>query len=129
MTIHTVLMSTTLVWAALSVSSQPESTARWTELQRHALEDIGREGVEMLIEIPAGVSSARHSHPGDDFGYVIDGTIVLQVDGKPPLTVKAGEAFFTARGHVHNARNIGSRPARVVDTYIIDTGQPVVIPR
>ena len=102
--------------------------ARWTELQRRALSDIGRDGVEMMIEIPAGVATARHSHPGDDFGYVAEGTIVLQVDGNAPLTVKAGETFFTARGRVHNARNLGKTTARVVDTYIIDKGQPVVVP-
>src|SRR5690348_16524361 len=108
---------------------QPQGAAPWTELQRRVLPDIGRDGVEMMIEIPAGASTARHHHPGDDFGYVIEGTIVLQVDGNPPLTVKAGETFFTARGRVHNARNIGSTTARVVDTYIVDTGQPVVIPQ
>jgi len=117
-----IVMFGALVWT-------PPSPARWTELQRRSLDDIGREGVEMLIEIPAGKSSARHSHPGDDFGYVLQGTIVLQVDGNPPLTVTAGETFFTARGRVHNARNIGTVTARVVDTYIIDKGQPVVIPQ
>ena len=59
---------------------------------------------------------------------VVEGIIVLQVDGNAPLTVKAGETFFTARGHVHNARNIGNTTARVVDTYVIDKGEPVVIP-
>ena len=53
---------------------------------------------------------------------------MLQVDGHPPLTVRAGETFFTARGELHNARNIGTAPAKVVDTYIIDKGRPVVIP-
>jgi quercetin dioxygenase-like cupin family protein len=75
-----------------------------------------------------GGVSARHSHPGEDFGYVIEGTIVLSVDGYPPVTVKAGETFFTPRGHVHNARNIGKTTARAVDTYIIDKGKPAVIP-
>jgi len=126
MTIQTMLIGGALTLTALA-TVQPAS-ARWTELQRRVLTDIGREGVEMLIEIPAGASTARHSHPGDDFGYVVAGIIVLQVDGNPPLTVKAGETFFTARGHVHNARNIGSTTARVVDTYVIDKGQPVVIP-
>lgn len=121
------MIRTLIVTFGVLVWMQP-APARWTELQRRTLDDIGREGVEMLIEIPAGVSSARHSHPGDDFGYVVEGTIVLQVDGNPPLTVKAGETFFTARGRVHNARNIGTSTARVVDTYIIDKGQPVVIP-
>ena len=106
--------------------AQPSAT--WKELQRHDLAPIGREGVEMLIEIPPGVTTARHSHAGDDFGYVIEGTIVLYMDGKPPLTVKAGETFFTERGHIHNATNIGKTMARAVDTYIIDMGTQVVIP-
>jgi uncharacterized cupin superfamily protein len=67
-----------------------------------------------LIEIPPGATSARHSHPGEDFGYVIAGTIVLQVDGKPPLTLKA--------------RNLGTTPARALDTYVIDQGKPGIAP-
>lgn len=126
MTIQTMLICGALTLTGLT-TVQPVPP-RWTELQRRALADIGREGVEMLIEIPPGASTARHSHPGDDFGYVLAGIIVLRVDGSPPLTVQAGETFFTARGHVHNAQNIGSTTARVVDTYIIDTGRPVVIP-
>jgi quercetin dioxygenase-like cupin family protein len=55
---------------------------------------------------------------------VIGGTIVLMVEGKPPVTVRAGEVFFTERGHFHNARNIGTTTARAVDTYIIDKGKP-----
>ncbi len=82
----------------------------------------------MAIEIPPGVTSARHSHPGEDFGYVIEGTIVLYVDGYPPKTVKAGEVFFTERGHIHNARNIGTVTARAVDTYVVDKGVPVITP-
>ena len=81
----------------------------------------------MLIEIPAGGVLARHTHPGEDFGYLIEGTIVLMIDGYPPATIKAGETFFTPRGHFHSARNIGKVTARAVDAYIIDKGQPVVI--
>ena len=82
----------------------------------------------MVIEIPAGGVSARHTHPGEDFGYLLEGIIVLEVDGYPPQTVRAGETFFTPRGHFHSARNIGKTMARAVDTYIIDKGKPVVIP-
>ena len=115
-----------LATVAVCVAQRP--SAKWVELQRHDLADISREGVEMLIEIPPGVTTARHSHAGDNFGYLIQGTIVLQIDGKPPQTVKAGETFFTERGHIHNARNIGKIPAKAVDTYIVDKGKPVVIP-
>ncbi len=115
-----------LAMAAICGAEQP--AAKWSELQRRDIPGTGLEGVTMAIEIPPGTSSARHSHPGEDFGYVIEGTIVLQVDGKPPMTVRAGEAFFTERGHIHNASNIGATTARAVDTYIIDKGKPVVTP-
>ena len=111
---------------AICVAGQP--AAKWTELQRRDIPGTGREGVTTVIEIPPGVSSARHSHPGEDFGYVIEGTIVLYVDGNPPITVRAGEVFFTGRGHIHNARNIGTTTARAVDTYIIDKGKPGITP-
>ncbi len=116
------------VLATIAVCGAQQPAAKWTELQRHDIPGTGREGVTMAIEIPPGVTSARHSHPGEDFGYLIEGTIVLQVDGKPPITVKAGEVFFTERGHLHSARNIGTTTARAVDTYIIDKGKPVITP-
>lgn len=128
MTTRAALISGAAILAMAVVCAAQQPSAKWKELQRHNLADIGREGVEMLIEIPPGVSTARHSHAGDDFGYLIEGVIVLYVDGKPPLTVKAGETFFTARGQIHNARNIGKITARAVDNYIIDKGKPVVIP-
>jgi quercetin dioxygenase-like cupin family protein len=114
--------------ATIALYGAQQPSAKFTELQRHDLTVANGEGVTMVIEIPVGGVSARHSHPGEDFGYVIEGTIVLAVDGYPPVTVKAGETFFTPRGHVHNARNIGKTTARAVDTYIIDKGKPVVIP-
>jgi quercetin dioxygenase-like cupin family protein len=122
------LFSGTAILAMIAVSGAEQPAAKWTELQRHDIPGTGREGVTMAIEIPPGVTSARHSHPGEDFGYLIEGTIVLMVDGKPPLTVKAGETFFTERGHIHCARNIGTTIARAVDTYIVDKGKPVVTP-
>lgn len=129
MTTRTALLSGAAILTTLVLGGAPRAPSKWTELQRHDLHDIGRVGVEMLIEIPPGVTTARHSHAGDDFGYVVEGTIELMIDGQPPRTVKAGQTFFTARGQVHNARNIGSTTAKAVDTYIVDQGSPVVIPR
>jgi quercetin dioxygenase-like cupin family protein len=111
---------------ALCCAQQPASNFR--ELQRHPIPGTQMEGVTTTVEIPPGATSARHSHPGEDFGYLIEGTIVLQVDGKAPVTVHAGETFFTERGHIHNARNIGTTVARAVDTYVIDKGKPGVTP-
>lgn len=125
---RTMLISAAAVLAMAALKGAEQPGATWRELQRHDIPGSGREGVTMAIEIPPGASSARHSHPGEDFGYLIEGTIVLQVDGQPPKTVRAGEVFFTERGHIHNARNIGATTARAIDTYVIDEGKPVVTP-
>jgi quercetin dioxygenase-like cupin family protein len=102
--------------------------AKFNELQRRPIPGTELEGVTTVAVIPPGTTSARHSHPGEDFGYVIEGTIVLMVDGKPPVTLHAGDVFFTERGHIHNARNIGTTTARAVDTYVIDKGKPGITP-
>jgi quercetin dioxygenase-like cupin family protein len=122
------LMSGAAVLAIIAVSRAQPPAAKFTELQRRDIPGTGREGVTTVAEIPPGVTSARHSHPGEDFGYLMEGTIVLYVDGKPPQTVKAGETFFTERGQIHNARNIAATMARAVDTYVIDKGKPGIIP-
>src|SRR5579862_4896648 len=117
-----------LATALLALCAAQTPAPKFNELQRRPIPGTQLEGVTTTVEIPPGATSARHSHPGEDFGYLIEGTIVLMVDGKPPRTVKAGEVFFTERGHFHNARNIGTTTARAVDTYVIDKGKPGVIP-
>jgi quercetin dioxygenase-like cupin family protein len=112
----------------ISIGATGQPAAKFSELQRQDIPGTGREGVTTVAVIPPGATSARHSHPGEDFGYLIEGTIILMVDGKPPLTVRAGEVFFTERGQIHNARNIGTTVARAVDTYVIDKGKPGITP-
>jgi quercetin dioxygenase-like cupin family protein len=123
-----------MVWLALVASTitiaghaqQPNAT--WTELQRGDLSVPGREGITMTIVIPPGGQSARHSHPGEDFGYLLAGTVVLEFDDGERKTLAAGDAYLIRRGRVHHARNIGRTPARFLDTYVIEKGQPVVTP-
>jgi quercetin dioxygenase-like cupin family protein len=125
---RTMLISGAAVLAMIAVCGAEKPAATFSELQRRDIPGTGLEGVTTVAEIPPGATSARHSHPGQDFGYVIEGTIVLYVDGKPPITVRAGEVFFTERGQIHNARNIGTTTARAVDTYVIDKGKPGITP-
>ncbi len=116
------------ILAVIAVSMAQKPAAKFSEVQRHDIPGTTLVGVTTVAEIPPGVTSARHSHPGEDFGYLIEGTIILYVDGKAPVTLKAGDVFFTERGHVHNARNIGTTMARAVDTYVVDRGKPSITP-
>jgi quercetin dioxygenase-like cupin family protein len=112
--------------AGVCIAQQP--AFRRTELQRGDLTAAGREAVMAVAEIPAGVASGRHTHPGEELGYVIEGPVVVEIDGQPARTLKTGEAFLIPSGRVHNARNTGKGTARVLATYVIEKGKPVATP-
>ncbi|MBY0494838.1 MAG: cupin domain-containing protein [Cyanobacteria bacterium] len=119
------LTSCAVVGVTIAVGAAQSSPVTRTELQRSDLSIPGREAVMIVAEIPAGVSSDRHRHPGENLGYILEGTIVLRVDGRTPQTLTTGDVFVIAPGVVHNARNVGSTRARVLDTYIIEKGKAV----
>ena len=88
----------------------------------------GREAVVARVEIAPGATAGRHTHPGDEITYVIEGEGELLVDGKPPRHVRAGDAFVIPAGKVHDARNSGSATLRVVGVYVVEKGQPLAAP-
>ena len=97
-----------------------------TNLLRNDLSAAGREVIQVLVEFAPGVSAARHSHPGEEFIYVTEGAIEYTLDGKPPLTVKAGEVLFVPYGTPHSAKNVGSVKAVELATYIVEKGKPLL---
>lgn len=98
------------------------------ELQRGDLSVAGREAVVVRAEFDPDGIVGRHTHPGEESSYVIEGTLVLEVDGKPPVTLNAGEVFFIPAGVVHAAKNIGKTQAKVLATYIVEKGKPLSTP-
>jgi quercetin dioxygenase-like cupin family protein len=54
--------------------------------------------------------------------------VTFELEGKPPMTLKAGESFFIPAGHVHSAKNTGTGPAKVLSTYIVEKGKPLATP-
>src|SRR3989454_1031687 len=99
-----------------------------TVLQDQDLTAQGRHAVVARAEFVPGGAAGRHTHPGEELGYVVEGALLLEVDGQPPRTLKAGDAFFVEAGKVHDGKNIGSGPAKVLATYIIEKGKPVASP-
>ena len=73
-----------------------------------------------------GVAFGRHSHPGAEVVYVLEGTLEYQLDGEPPVTLKAGEALFIPSGTIHAARNVGKGNGAELATYIVEKGKPLV---
>jgi quercetin dioxygenase-like cupin family protein len=97
------------------------------DLQRHDLSAPGREVVQTIVELAPGVTSSRHTHPGEEIVYVLEGApLEYQVEGKPPVTLKPGDVLFIPAGAVHSARNVGNRKGAELATYIVEKGKPLL---
>lgn len=90
--------------------------------------DDSKEFALIAVTLAPGASSPMHTHPGDCVGAVIEGDLDLVVDGQGGKSVKTGEGFHNARGLVHQFRNAGDKPVRLVTTIFYDKGQPRVQP-
>ena len=84
-----------------------------------------RHAVQAKAEFDPGGAIGRHTHPGEELSIVLEGTLVLEVDGQAPRTINAGESFFIPAGVIHAGKNAGSGKAVVFATYIVEKGKPV----
>jgi len=122
-----VAFAVALAGLAVAVGAQQTGFKR-TVLQQHDISVAGREAITTLGEFQPGASPGRHTHPGEEISYVVEGSVVLEQDGKPNVTVHAGEAFMIPAGTVHNATNRGTGVAKIVATYIVEKGKPLATP-
>jgi len=113
---------------ALHVAPALQPGARRTELQRHDLGVPGREVIQVRVELDPGVTFGKHWHPGEEIVYVLEGSLEYQVEGKPQLTLKAGDVLFIPARTIHAARNVGSGPGAELATYVVEKGKPLVVP-
>ena len=105
-------------------SAAPAAFKR-TELQRFPSPVPGWGIVQSLAEIPEGVASGRHSHPGPEVGYIVRGDIAMEFDDRPTLTLRTGDPFLIPPDVIHNARNIGTVTTKMLSTYVVDEAQPL----
>lgn len=85
------------------------------------------EAVVGIAEIPPGASSGRHRHPGVEVGYVLEGAMLVEREGQAPATLSAGQAFKNDHG-VHNAKNTGTKPVKILAVYLVEKGKPLAEP-
>jgi quercetin dioxygenase-like cupin family protein len=102
-----------------------QSGFKRTVIQQGDLSMAGHESVTAVAEFQPGGTVGRHTHPGEEVGYILEGTIVLEQEGKPAVTLGPGKTFFIPAGTVHNATNRGTIPARVLANYIVEKGKPL----
>ncbi len=116
-----------VVAGTVAIARQAPTFSR-TPLQDHDLSTANRHGVMSRSEFQPGAESGRHFHPGEEFGYLLEGTLEITYDGKPPQVLKAGDPIFVPAGAIHNAKNVGTTPAKVLATYFLEKGKPLATP-
>jgi quercetin dioxygenase-like cupin family protein len=120
------IVATSLPLQAVQAQEVSLGDIKRIDLVRNDLSVPGREVIQALIEFGPGVSAARHSHPGDEVAYVTEGLVEYQLEGRPPVTLKAGESLFIPSGTPHSARNVGGGKAAELATYFVEKGKPLL---
>jgi quercetin dioxygenase-like cupin family protein len=101
------------------------TTLERTEVQRGVLSVPGREVVQVLTRIPVGVESGWHTHPGEEVGYILAGTVEMLIEGRPTLLLQTGDGFLIPPRTPHNARDVGPGTGQMLSTYLVEAGEPL----
>jgi quercetin dioxygenase-like cupin family protein len=132
MTKRTLMMAASMAMALLAGTWRMQAADaqvpgfKRVELQRHDLSAKNTETVVARGEFEAGAAVPRHTHPGEEIGYVLEGELVIEIEGQPALKLKAGDTFFVPAGKIHTGKNPGKAGAKVISTYIVEKGKPLV---
>ena len=120
-----VFILTSALAAQPAPAEQPDGIKR-TDVQRSDISVPGREVIQVLVEFAPGVAFPNHAHPGEEIAYVIEGELEYVLEGRAPVTLKAGDALFIPAGTPHAVRNVGAGKASELATYIVEKGKPLL---
>jgi quercetin dioxygenase-like cupin family protein len=116
-----------LAFTSLAVAAFAQQTGiKRTPLQKAEFPD-GYNTITAIAEVPAGGAAGRHTHPGIETGYVLEGELNLLIDGQPEKTLKAGDSYQIPAGVVHDAK-AGDKAMKVLGVYIVDKTKPLASP-
>src|SRR3954470_9946827 len=101
------------------------SVLKRTETLRRTSSIPGRDIVQVRTEIPAGVASGWHTHPGEEVGYIIAGTVQMVILERPTPVLNAGDGFCIPPRTPHNAYDLGPGTSIMLSTYFVEVEQPI----
>src|SRR5262252_1391110 len=112
------------VWAQQNTPAAPMSPIKRTILQKFDVPGTNYETVTVVAEILPNVSAGRHTHPGPETGYVLEGEVTVLIEGKAPQTLKPGDSYYVAPVTVHDARS-GEKGVKYLAAYTVEKGKPL----
>ena len=115
----------------VAIAGAGVAIAQQTGIKRTPLQKLdfpaGYNTITAIAEVPAGGAAGRHTHPGAETGYVLEGELELLIDGQPPMKIKAGESYQIPEGAIHDAK-AGGKPFKVLGVYVVKAGEPLAKP-
>jgi len=111
-----------------ALNAQPPGIKRTMLLKTELAGIEGKEAFMGTAELAPGVAAGKHYHHGHELGYVLEGSGILEVEGKPPIHFKAGDTYHIEASKAHDARNTGTTPAKVLAIWIVEKGKPLAVP-
>ena len=121
-----VMMGAAMLIAGSVVTQTQQPGSKRTPLQQHDLSAPGREVIQVRVDFDPGYVAPRHTHPGEEMIYVIEGTLQYQIEGQPDATVKPGDVLFVPAGAIHSVKNVGSGNGAELATYVVAKGKPLI---
>jgi quercetin dioxygenase-like cupin family protein len=112
---------------AAQAQQAPAQTIKRTPLQKFDVPGTNYETVIGMADIVPNVNIGRHTHPGPESGYMLEGEMTLLVEGQPPLPLKIGDSYKIPSGAVHDAKT-GPKGAKVIATHVVEKGKPLASP-
>jgi quercetin dioxygenase-like cupin family protein len=110
------------------VLAAQQPTFKRTVLQQSDISIAGHEVISAVADFEPRATPGRHTHFGEEVGYILEGTFLIEQDGKAPVTLKAGGSFLIPAGTIHNATNTGAGPGKILATYVVEKGKPLATP-
>jgi quercetin dioxygenase-like cupin family protein len=118
---------------AIGLITAGYSLAAQTGFSRAVLQDQplsvpGRHAVTARADFAPGAAAGRHAHPGEEIGYILEGTVELSVQGRPTVLLKPGDVFYIPMGVPHDGRNPGTGKGSLLSTFVAENGKPIATP-
>lgn len=117
-----------LVLSCATLAQSQQAKVVRVPLQNHDLSIPDKVMVQVRAEFAETSTSGRHTHPGEEIGYLLEGQLELKVDGQPTRILKPGDVFFIPAGVIHEGINTSSGTSKVIATYVVEKGKPVASP-
>jgi quercetin dioxygenase-like cupin family protein len=111
----------------MSATVQQVPGLKRIDLQEHDLSVPGRMVIQNRVELSPEAPAFRHTHPGEEITYVLEGSVEYSIDGQALATYNAGDALMVLPEAVHSVRNVGSGGAALLSTYVVEKGKPFLV--